>query len=513
MKMKSILLSMLAVATLASCSNVDGEQPQGVLPNAGEAFLSLDIQIPSTSAASRADGALDGIATPGEGTIKKLFILGYNAAGQKVDKIIVSSTDFANIGGSTGGTAAALPVQKVSAELVDVFVIANPTIELEARINNTTTFTQLATVLTASVADFTGAAFDAFTMVNAYTNNETATSIKTDGLKPVTGAGSENMTVSVALERLVSKIMVTQNDAASFEGVNLPIGCDKFTIKGYELTTTNKTAIPYAPVHKYATSRVYREDANYAGADAKVADQFNWIKGATINAVTAAGGFWKAVNVKGGTAPVVTYCLENTNDASAIANVGGSVTKVIVQGEYLINGVTTGNSWVMLDGQSMSLAQLVAEHARLTVDNTNAALVAVMNNFLTTCTTQTTFASLVEANLNAEASYQAVTVTGNTDGKLLRLYQKSMCYFELPINHDQRITSDNAVKLGRWGVVRNNSYTLNFTGVTGVGAPTVTDDVQGEPDFELDPSKSNLVATISVNKWATWTQEGPLEPR
>ena len=498
--MKSIFLSMLATATLASCSDI--ENGNGDKPASGEAFLTLNIQIP-TKSATRADGAV-GTATENETTINKLFILGYNAAGDKLDKITVAKAELGNL--PTSGTAT-LPAKPVSADLATVFVIANPTLDLETRINNSTTFAQLSAVLTATVEDFTGAASDNFTMVNAFANNTGVD--EATGLVTVVNTDPKNLTVAVALERLVSKIEVTQAAAAEFAGANLPAGCDAFSIKGYELTTTNKTTMPFSAVKKYNTDKVYREDANYSGAVAKDNTQFNWMVGATANAYAD----WKNVSAPG-TDAVITYCLENTIDGSKDVSVGGAVTKVIVKAEYLIAGVPTAQSWVMLDGVAMSLDALKAEHARLkAAPALNPTILALLDAFLLKCTNATDFALLAEANLNTEASYEAVTVAGNTDGKLFKLYQKSMCYYELPIHHDARVTAEAADKLGRWGVVRNNSYTINFTGVTGLGAPTITDDVQGEPDFELDPAKANLIATISVNPWATWLQEGPLEPR
>ena len=60
--------------------------------------------------------------------------------------------------------------------------------------------------------------------------------------------------------------------------------------------------------------------------------------------------------------------------------------------------------------------------------------------------------------------------------------------------------------LGRWGVLRNNWYEINVTGVKSIGSPVVP-EVYGTPD---DPVQSWISVEINVLSWAKRTQNADL---
>lgn len=64
-------------------------------------------------------------------------------------------------------------------------------------------------------------------------------------------------------------------------------------------------------------------------------------------------------------------------------------------------------------------------------------------------------------------------------------------------------TNGDANYLGRWGMLRNNWYDINVTGISGLGTPTVS-EVTGEP---IDKLYQYITVNINVLSWAKRLQE------
>lgn len=71
-----------------------------------------------------------------------------------------------------------------------------------------------------------------------------------------------------------------------------------------------------------------------------------------------------------------------------------------------------------------------------------------------------------------------------------------------PWNNGEVYGSNNADFLGRYGVLRNNWYSINVTGIKSIGDPEVP-KVYGTPD---DPSESWISVTINILSWAKRSQ-------
>lgn len=87
----------------------------------------------------------------------------------------------------------------------------------------------------------------------------------------------------------------------------------------------------------------------------------------------------------------------------------------------------------------------------------------------------------------------------------MQYYPNSECYYAVNIKHDNQ---QQEGMLGRWGMVRNNSYTLQIDNINGAGTsyipdPTDPDVGPGNPD-PSDPkpndgeSKAYIAVTITV---------------
>ena len=118
--------------------------------------------------------------------------------------------------------------------------------------------------------------------------------------------------------------------------------------------------------------------------------------------------------------------------------------------------------------------------------------------------------------------YKAATVPGSTlnpsANYIVQYYQKAICYYDIFIQHDSNVAVGSD---GRWGMVRNNSYTLNISSIKKPGLPYIPDPTDPaivdptNPD-PTDPEKPDVLdayitATISVNPWTIWEQGADLE--
>lgn len=126
------------------------------------------------------------------------------------------------------------------------------------------------------------------------------------------------------------------------------------------------------------------------------------------------------------------------------------------------------------------------------------------------------FASLDIDEMNAidnggEASKPAVitTTTPNTVQDLgVEYFQKGACYYSILIRHDDAVTG--TMELGKYGVVRNNWYTLTINSVKQPGTPWIPDPTNPidptDPGEDNDEAESFLAVGITVNGWTTWSQ-------
>ena len=307
-----------------------------------------------------------------------------------------------------------------------------------------------------------------------------------------------------------------------------------FTFGGWELNVTNKSSYIYSELVKLTDANatigaVYRKDNNYlltsfpdiiakpkdqqsAEEQKAIADmlkgKFNFL---TNGANADATGMSEVKRAADGFA----YCAENTMDADA--QLIGVTTKVVVKGQYTPNGISEKGSYFVWDGKFYTLAQIQEKYAEhYAIDNT-AGLAKDFPEFLvaakvksesqpsagdlTTTEWKTFVSGLVDGDFSATSGVIA-------RGKAVKYYYQSTCYYDVLINHDSGITTPMA--LGRYGVVRNNWYTLTINSVSGPGTPWIPDPTDPEdptdPGSPDDLGQAYLSVSITVKPWTTWNQ-------
>ena len=330
--------------------------------------------------------------------------------------------------------------------------------------------------------------------------------------------------VKIGVDRAVAKTKLAAFTSTADNTTN-----GKASVDGWKLNTTNTKYFPYAELVTYQRGGVdvddakYRIDPNYTALTMKVdktdpdnpkvtgdaATEFKWLTNKT------------AVDWNNWTAPKdIEYCLENTMDAGAANQNYNNTTKMIIKAQFAPTGVTLGKSWFRVGGVVLTFEELNASYAKA-----SAADQAKYSEFLDKLlpaadratkgwegeTGKTTKVTLDDLDAVPNGGYLAATVTeGNY---LIEYFQNSVCYYDVNLKHDNRV---EAFLLGRWGVVRNNAYTVTINKISQPGLPYIPDPT--DPDI-VDPSNPDpekptpddkesafISVSITVNNWTTWNQ-------
>lgn len=213
------------------------------------------------------------------------------------------------------------------------------------------------------------------------------------------------------------------------------------------------------------------------------------------------------------------YCLENTFDVAHMTE--GNTTRIVVKAKYLpksnlANGSTIadGDDWYTIGNSSLvysgeKLADLV-EAALKAADNTIAensvAIVADKFKAGKADITEECF-TVGGTNLTTEQLTAAKKAIGQ-----VTTYKGGICYYTSLIKHfgdtytpwngttNYTAGSDDNTKnyLGRYGVVRNNSYVMTLNSVTAPGKPVIPTPTN-DPD---DTKKYYLQTTVKIMDWA-----------
>lgn len=522
MKIKSILISMLAIAALVGCSdNNDEPTPPG--GDSQTAYLSLRITYPTslTRASSEDDGSQEESAINSLRviTFDKNKMLVHHSTEDPVKKL--SSSDFT--GSGTGAASSTNPI-KVSSSTKYLLIIANPGANLEARLNTLTSGSSYsvfndAISVTINDGEDRGILADEirtaggtnFAMINAGTYNESTSKWEDDCLVDVSGkvftvssdlSESDAITqsgqnkASLMIERLSAKVQVTIGTPDVEDG-------GTFNFIGWALDYRNSTYYPFAKKTTTEsghgggtyTSNFYTVDPNFTGAGLMSGIYMN-----ELNANLSPNVSWITTD---GSAD---YCIENTMDAPDQKY--GAATRIVIKAQYAPAGYTIGNDWFSYAGLTYeNLADLKAAYTTAKAANPTAAFVVACENFFdvveanTDVTPATDFSGLTETHLNAISDGGEITKIPDC----IRWYKGSLNYYYYEIRHDNAITANSGY--GKYGVVRNNWYNLTLTKVKSNGTPWYPGGGPGEPDPEdpIDEGTAFLSFDITVGPWIYWT--------
>ena len=314
----------------------------------------------------------------------------------------------------------------------------------------------------------------------------------------------------IYVDRVVAKVSLGTNP----DGVKVPAGVT-CTFGDWALNITNKSMFPYSEIVMPAggsTGADYRIDPNYELAGFDVS-QFNYLKVSDKGVLPA--DFSPMTDSK--------YCLENT--MAADAQTQAQTTSAVASAVYTPGSFTVGESWFRLLGTTYkTLADLQAVYNDAKAAGTAAD--AAQTQVITLC--DQFYARIAKAaaaqGKPVGGDFASITITelddlksggeyskpdaaaGETVG--VEYFQKGVCYYNILIRHDDAITATMA--LGKYGVVRNNWYTLTINSVKQPGTPWIPDTTNStdkkDPGEDDDDKEAYLSVEITVNPWTTWSQ-------
>ena len=372
---------------------------------------------------------------------------------------------------------------------------------------------------------------------------QTLTEINPNNIFTTKEEAKANPAANVYVERAVAKVTVTGNTSGTQAGGNIA----NYEIKGWTLDVTNQSSYLVRNVNDadwWSLKANGVNDYRFVGA-AAVADGLyrtywgidpNYSTGGTFT--TQAGT--TPTNLK--TVGANDYCLENTFNLTQMKD--DQTTRVIVAAALDLDADGTADDFYVLDNDK---------------SNTALTLEGIKNTIKAAYLANGTVVGLLKANLNGGASIGAedldvtfdqkattggyVTVSeitikdesaskfktgaipeglqaANNDAIIadvnaahkIAYYKGGVSYYPVMIKHfgddltpwsnGEVYGSNNADFLGRYGVLRNNWYSINVTGIKNIGDPEVP-KVYGTPD---DPSESWISVTINILSWAKRSQ-------
>ena len=515
MKKAFFLAAFVAAAATVSCEKTDLLQTE----TGDLAYMSVAINLPSL--ATRADaGPSTNHGTAAEQAVKSVYVIGLNGTAVK-GVYTLSSAEQGTIGVGGADAAAGEPFL-VSPEIDGIFVLINPSEAVLAAAKSAATYQAFNSSVTELVIRSTTNGF-MMTSAGAVAGDKgivkvtpsVADTQSTDDINKAKQKAKESP-VSVSVNRTMAKVNLawTSTKDGSLSVDNEAAA----TVDGWKLNTTNTRFYPYSEIIPYSlpsgkgTPAVYRQDPNFTKLtmhfDAEkhevsgdAADQFIWLD----NKDNVAGATNKIVWNQVGTPS--EYCHENTMEAPSAQDYNNT-TKMVIKATYAPKGVTLGNSWFRVRGIVMTFDEMVADYNA----HTEGSDVRKGYEAFAKAMGAANFAAL---NFNVceaveNAGYKAACAETYT----VEYFQKGVCYYDVNIKHDNR---QQEFGLARWGVVRNNWYTLSVSKITKAGKPyipdptdpDITDPENPDPDDPTpdDEHSAYISVEVSINPWTTWTQD------
>lgn len=372
---------------------------------------------------------------------------------------------------------------------------------------------------------------------------QTLTEINTNNIFTTEAEAKANPAANVYVERAVAKVTVTGNTTGTQADGNIA----NYEIKGWTLDVTNQSSYLVRNVNDadwWSLKADGVNDYRFVGA-AAVADGLyrtywgidpNYSTGGTFT--TQAGTTPTNLKIVGAN----DYCLENTFNLTQMKD--DQTTRVIVAAALDLDGNGDADDFYVLDNDKSNTTltfdgitntvkaaylangtvvnllkenlsggeSIGAEDLDVTFDQkaTTGGYVTVTEITIKDASASKFKTGAIPTELQA-ANNDAIITDVNAAHKIA-YYKGGVSYYPVMIKHfGQDLTpwnngevygSNNADFLGRYGVLRNNWYSINVTGIKSIGDPEVP-KVYGTPD---DPSESWISVTINILSWAKRSQ-------
>lgn len=369
---------------------------------------------------------------------------------------------------------------------------------------------------------------------------------------------SNNPAANIYVERAEAKVTVTNNlSATTTDGSNMA-----YTIDGWCLDNTNNTSKLVRTVSGFDTWKGYASNAVTAPADlyrfvgetsvgTNVAgnetyyrvywgDDYNY-SATGAGALTTVGGQTVADGslIKDIDGNTPQYCFENTTNLETMLE--NNCTRVVVKASfnggnpfYTVDG-DRATVWTAANAAAEAASRIVADldfqtWARTNVQNgqdlLSTDLVVTLSNKAGDARVEAvTLTKEGHAKLNADADFATANAVALGNENIdLKYYANGEAYYSVWVSHfgkdgtpwngdeTQTPAAGNIYPggdqnyLGRWGMLRNNWYEVNLTGIRSLGEPTVS-EATGDT---IDKLESFISAQINVLSWTKRTQEADL---
>lgn len=352
-----------------------------------------------------------------------------------------------------------------------------------------------------------------------------------------------NPATTVYVERGLAKVTM-DNFATDYPISGGTYDGDKVVIKNWQLDVTNKSTFPIHQANLksewsdiWTTSRFYDNtssafkrvywgtDPNYSGTDyqnlTNCKAAFNMIANADVKGLAGVAN--------------PQYCLENTFDLANMMQ--GQTTRVVFKAVYTPKTFTSGETFYKvanntaiwkeddLKQQILTLALQAmeitdaTEQAKYKVDlskGTNISGVAgqhLIQKANITYSGTPADSKVKPAIVNTVNEKLGLKVEGGKITTGISTYLNGEAYYIARIKHFNELTSwtpgdaygsKNDKYLGRYGVLRNNWYSLSVKSISNLGYPEVPEVKPTVPDDEND---KYINVEVKILDWAKRTQE------
>ena len=530
MKTKLILISSFALAAMAvGCSKDEGSHSENQGGSqANIAYLAVSVEAEGT----RAQGENSG--TKEEGTVSTAYAVTFDASYQKLNVVALTvGTTGSDLTVGADGKPTATPSKaiSVSPNTRYLMMVLNPSQNLLSAMSGAASFADFQQKVLDDVADLT--IDDRFTMINrgaisgtsmgnmhemALADCQNKVFTAADGGLSVDAAkaAAANAPVAIPVVRLVAKVGLGNALGTPLAGIVENGASCEFV--AWQFNTVNKTYLPYSTITSYVDqdgvlvtdNRIYRKDGNYEGTE-NPANEFYFLKNS--DNVAGAGNeiAWRTTSTG--------YVLENTMAPNA--QLQGYTTRMVVKARYTPAGITVNDTWAQYvkEGVEGAPETITSLETKMASDTDLASLLTSIAAEL-----QYTSAAELIAALNADDGTNAqlnnvgyiaakYSLGGAGTESYVRIYRKSECYYDLLIQHNSNLPEP--MVLGKYGVVRNNWYTLNVTKVSKPGTsfipdptdPSIVDPSNPDPADPNEDTNSYISVTVTIMPWTLWQQD------
>ncbi len=360
---------------------------------------------------------------------------------------------------------------------------------------------------------------------------------------------AENSTATtVYVERGLAKVSLasgSESKSVTIDGGNY--AGDKVDIEGWTLDVTNTKTYP-VHVTEGLWADIWNTTVTPAATNGASMDRFHDTKltefprvywgldpnySTDFATVEACNGEFKMASKDdfktGAEAKKAQYCLENTFDINHM--VQGQTTRVLFSAKYTPDGFTAGETFYKF-GNSPKLwheadvvAQIKAKAQEVLGEadaNKVTVTLAAEGNDMTKSGVRLVAAANISHGetalndvqvdqINAKLGFKKATTTDAAVG--LSTYESGVSYYVARVKHFNELThwtpgdktydGNNANWLGRYGVLRNNWYELSVSSVSGPGYPDVPKVNPTVPDDEND---QYINVEVKILDWAKRSQ-------